>query len=79
VLLQALNHSNSHVWHAAAEALWLMDEATMPYILESLIDSDETMRQAALKALLWLSAEFDDEEVADRSDDEWVGMWGWWN
>jgi hypothetical protein len=37
------------------------------------------MRSAALKALLWLSAEYDDEEVAERSEDEWVGMWGWWN
>jgi HEAT repeat protein len=79
VLLKALNHHNSHVWHAAAEAMWLMDEATMPYIVEGLIDPDAATRQAALKALLWLSSEFDEDEALERVEDDWIGMWGWWN
>ena len=60
-----------------AEASHLMLSA--PIDPKALIDPDPSMRKAALKAILWLSAEFNDDEVSDRTEDEWVGMWGWWN
>jgi len=78
-LIQAINHPNSHVWHAAAEALWMMDEEVMPYVIEGLTDAAMDTRRAALKAALWLSAEYDDEEVANRDDLDWIDTWGWWN
>lgn len=76
MLIRALNNPNSHVWHAAAEALWSMEEQVMPALIEAIIDESEDTRRAALKGVLWLSVEYDETE---RSDDEWVTMWGWWN
>jgi HEAT repeat protein len=78
-LLRALNTHNTHIWHAAAEALWVIDEDAMPYILTSLMSDDMTLRRAALKAILWLSVEFDDDDAALRDDMDWGGSWGWWN
>ena len=78
-LLRALNTRNTQIWHAAAEALWVIDEDAMPYILNSLTDMDMNLRRAALKAILWLSVEFDDEDASLRNDLDWTGTWGWWN
>ncbi|MDZ4763842.1 MAG: HEAT repeat domain-containing protein [Chloroflexota bacterium] len=77
-LIQSLNTPNMHVWHAAAEALWEMDVPAMPFVIEALIDSDEDVRRAALKAALWLSVEYDDE-MSDRDDIYWSDSGSWWN
>lgn len=79
ILIRALNNPNSHVWHAAAEALWSMEEHAMPALIAAIIDESSDTRRAALKGILWLSVEYDEEEARERSNDEWVTMWGWWN
>lgn len=78
-LLQALKTENTDVWHSAAESLWLMNEDVMPHVIEALTSIDHDTRRVALQAVLWLSAEYDDDEVADRDDYEWRDAWGWWN
>lgn len=79
VLLQALRTPNSDVWHSAAESLWLMNEDVMPYVIEALTSAEHNTRRVGLQAVLWLTAEYDDEEAADRDDYEWRDAWGWWN
>jgi HEAT repeat protein len=79
VLLQALKTANSDVWHSAAESLWLMNEDVMPHVIEALTSEEHDTRRVALQAVLWLTAEYDDEEVAERDDYEWRDAWGWWN
>lgn len=79
ILLKALQSHNSEVWHSAAESLWLMNEDVMPYVIEALTSRDHDTRRTALQAVLWLTAEYDDEDVADRDDYEWRDAWGWWN
>lgn len=78
-LITSLNSTNTHIWHAAAEALWCMDVPTMPFVLEALLDRDPEQRKAALKAALWLSVEYDDENVDDRDDIYWAGGGMCWN
>lgn len=77
-LLKTLQTDNTHLWHAAAEALWYMEEAATPYIQTAMLSEDVATRRAALKALLWLSVEYDDEEAPDDAE-EWIGVWGYWN
>jgi HEAT repeat protein len=77
-LIQSLNTNNTHIWHAAAEALWEMDVPAMPFVVEALIDEDAEVRRAALKAALWLSVEHDDD-MSDRDDIYWSDNSAWWN
>lgn len=77
-LIASLNTSNTHVWHAAAESMWAMGEASMQYVIEALLDKDPEIRKAGLKAVLWLSVGYDDDET-ERPDDDVYSMWGWWN
>jgi hypothetical protein len=51
----------------------------MPYILDALVSDQRVTRRVGLKALLWLSVEYDDESAAERQNLDWVNMWGWWN
>ena len=78
-LLQALKTPNTDVWHSAAESLWLMNEDVMPHVIVALTSRDHDTRRVALQAALWLTAEYDDDEVNDRDDYEWRDAWGWWN
>jgi hypothetical protein len=57
----------------------MMDEEVMPYVIEGFMSPDAELRRAALKAALWLSAEYDDEEVSTRDELDWIDTWGWWN
>ncbi|MBE2272322.1 MAG: HEAT repeat domain-containing protein [Anaerolinea sp.] len=79
VLLQTLKTENSELWHSAAEALWLMNEDVMPHVITALTHPDHDTRRVGLQAVLWLTAEWDDDEVADRDDYELRDAWGWWN
>jgi HEAT repeat protein len=78
-LLRALHTRNSHVWHAAAEALWALEEPVVDRVIEHLLDKNETMRKAALKAIIWLTTEWDDDQLADRDDLLPGSGYGWWN
>jgi HEAT repeat protein len=78
-LLHTLQTDNSALWHAAAEALWAMEEAATPHIQRAMLSPAMPMRRAALKALLWLSTEFDDDDDLRPDDDGWIGVWGFWN
>lgn len=77
-LLKTLQTDNTHLWHAAAEALWYMEEEATPYIQQAMLSEDVATRRAALKGLLWLSVEYDDENAPD-DEEEWIGVWGYWN
>ncbi len=77
-MLPGLNDDNTHVWHAIAESLWEMGDVPLQVIMEALIDPTPSLRRAALKAMLWLSVEFDGE-FAEIYIDPDVSIWGWWN
>jgi HEAT repeat protein len=78
-LVQALNTDSSPLWHAAAEALWEMDIPAMPFVLQALLDTDARQRRAALKAVLWLSVEHDEDSLVDRDDIYWADFGTWLN
>jgi HEAT repeat protein len=78
-LILALNHEDYEVWHAAAEALWLMDAEAEPFLRAGLIDPSMAMRRAALKAVMWLTLEHDEDGARANEVDIWPAMWGWWN
>jgi HEAT repeat protein len=78
-LVRALGEKDSLVWHAAGEALWQIGEEAMPYVIASLIHADHDLRKAALRAVLWLSIDADEEEPLPLDDMGYVETWGWWN
>jgi hypothetical protein len=51
----------------------------MPIVLSTLQSQNRRMRKVALKALLWLSAEYDDIELMGLVDEDINTSWGWWN
>lgn len=77
--LRVLNDSNPHVWHMAAEALWSGGPDTFQAVLDALTSPDMSLRRVALKGVLWLTAEFDDEAILDYIEPDIPGTWGWWN
>ena len=77
--VMALQDKNTHVWHVAAESLWGAGEAVIPHVMRCLVAEDTTMRRSALKAVLWLTAEYDKDEMLSLVDDMEVVNWGWWN
>jgi len=79
VLLWALNDPDTNVWHAAAESLLMVAETAVPVILEVLVSDQREARAVALKALLWLSAEYDDDFAPPIVDPYESTGWGWWN
>jgi len=78
-LIRALGEKETEVWHAAGEALWQIGEDVMPRVIDALIDRDHELRKAALRAVLWLSIDADEEEPLPLDDLGWVETWGWWN
>lgn len=72
-------HGYSGVWHAAAESLWAAGEEGIEVALDLLTDSNPRVRQCALRATLWLTAEFDDVETKEFLDEPLESSWGWWN
>lgn len=79
VLVRALGEKESIVWHAAGEALWQIGEDVMPRVVTALISPDHELRKSALRAVLWLSIDAEDEEPLPIDDLGWVETWGWWN
>jgi HEAT repeat protein len=78
-LLWALDDADTQVWHAAAESLLMVAETAVPVILEMLVSESNARRAVALKALLWLSAEYDDDYAPPMIDPFESTAWGWWN
>lgn len=62
-LLLALHDSNTQVWHTAAESLWTVGEDAMRFVVSRLTHPQHDLREVALKGVLWLSAEWDDETL----------------
>jgi hypothetical protein len=58
------------VWHAVAEALWSLSEPVVPLVIEQLLDNDPVMRKGALKGLLWLTREYDEDDLRGGEDEE---------
>jgi len=73
-LLFALDDDNTRVWHAAAEALWAVGEEAMRFVLSRLTHPQHDVRSVALKGVLWLSAEWDDETLLRwvDADEAWL-------
>ncbi|MFZ4828995.1 MAG: HEAT repeat domain-containing protein [Phototrophicaceae bacterium] len=73
-LLLALNDDNTQVWHAAAEALWTVGEEAMRFVVSRLTHPQHDVRTVALKGVLWLSAEWDDETLLRwvDADEAWL-------
>jgi HEAT repeat protein len=78
-LLRALTERHSAVWHAAGEALWQLGEEAMDHVVHGLLDSEHDMRKAALRAVLWLSVDVDEEDMPSLDDPGWLETWGWLN
>ncbi|MEO1442368.1 MAG: HEAT repeat domain-containing protein, partial [Chloroflexota bacterium] len=78
-LMLGLDDSDKEVWHVVAENLWTSGEIVMPIVLGTLQSNNRRMRKVALKALLWLSAEYDDTELIGMMDEDIHSSWGWWN
>lgn len=78
--IRVLDDDDTKVWHIAAENLWSKGELAFPIVVEALLDEDKMMQRLALKAVLWLTAEFDDDTLlVDTMHEEWIANWGWWN
>jgi HEAT repeat protein len=78
-LLYALEDENTQVWHAAAESLWTSGDIVMPIVIDAFQSRSNRLRKVALKALLWLSAEYDDIDLMGYTEREPYTGWGWWN
>jgi HEAT repeat protein len=78
-MLTGLNDSNTHVWHAIAESLWDLSDEALPMVIDALVSEKPELRQVALKAALWLSAEYDDEYAPTFDEEIDPTSWGWWN
>jgi hypothetical protein len=42
----------------------------VPLVIEQLLDSDPVMRKGALKGLLWLTREYDEDDLRSGDDEE---------
>jgi HEAT repeat protein len=78
-LLTALDDPNKEVWHAAAEALWYHGEDMFSVVLDALHSENRQLRRVALKGILWLSTEFDDDIAPEQSWSLTRNNWSWWN
>lgn len=78
-MLLGLNDPNTHVWHAVAESLWAVTDIVFPVVLNAMRDDDPAVQRVALKASLWLTAEFDDNFAPNLADEIDASSWGWWN
>ncbi|MEO0564483.1 MAG: HEAT repeat domain-containing protein, partial [Chloroflexota bacterium] len=79
LMLTGLDDANTHVWHTIAEGLWGAADVVIPVVMERLLSTNSSRRATALKAALWLSAEFDDDYAPSLDDEIDPSTYGWWN